>query len=274
MIAVPLLCLILLHGAVQLFDTAIIFAHHVLSNEKLEAGKSFADVMTESSNQPMNQSYISFFVYAGMIVLFGIWYVRVFLKDAELPRLIRENGRRLGLFRALLLLAAGAFGQFFVDAALALARPIFPEAFARYDEMIAKTVGVYSSWLSVLTVILLAPVAEELLFRGVCFGYARRVFSPVWAVLLIALIFGVYHGNLIQFLYAFLLGTLLAFLRERADSLLPCMLLHFSLNLCALFANWVGKLPTGLLVLSFFGFGALFGVAIFFVFRKKNSEVK
>ena len=60
--------------------------------------------------------------------------------------------------------------------------------------------------LAVYTIIL-APVGEELVFRGLTYRFARKAL-PFWgANILQAALFGVMHLNLFQGLYAFFLGT-------------------------------------------------------------------
>ncbi len=67
-------------------------------------------------------------------------------------------------------------------------------------------------WLIILYSVIIAPVIEEIIFRGLVFGYARKVF-PVWlAILFQAALFGIYHWNLVQGIYAFVLGIFLGYL--------------------------------------------------------------
>jgi uncharacterized protein len=76
----------------------------------------------------------------------------------------------------------------------------------------------------------LAPILEELLFRGVLLRAFLR-HHPRWAAISYsALLFGAAHMNVYQFLLAFLLGLLLGWLYERSQSLLPCIALHAALN--------------------------------------------
>jgi uncharacterized protein len=83
---------------------------------------------------------------------------------------------------------------------------------------------------AVVSTCLLAPVLEEMLFRGV-FLRAFLVQQPRWAAIAYsALLFGVAHLNIYQFVLAFLLGLLLGWLFERSRSLIPCIALHGALN--------------------------------------------
>lgn len=78
---------------------------------------------------------------------------------------------------------------------------------------------------------LAAPFSEEILFRGILYGKARSAQGPGPAMVFSGLLFGIYHGNLVQGLYAFLLGVLLAFVYERTGKLRAAMLFHGTGNL-------------------------------------------
>ncbi|MBO9687557.1 MAG: CPBP family intramembrane metalloprotease [Mitsuaria chitosanitabida] len=81
-----------------------------------------------------------------------------------------------------------------------------------------------------LIVCVIAPVVEEMLFRGVLLrGFLAR-YPRGQAIGYSALFFGVAHLNLYQFCLAFLLGLLLGLIYERGRSLLPCMALHAAFN--------------------------------------------
>ncbi|HUR89928.1 MAG TPA: CPBP family intramembrane glutamic endopeptidase [Ramlibacter sp.] len=79
---------------------------------------------------------------------------------------------------------------------------------------------------SVLGMCLLAPVLEEMLFRGIILRAFLHQYDRRKAILASALIFGAAHLNIYQFVIAFLLGVLLGWLYERTRSLIPCIALH------------------------------------------------
>ncbi len=76
----------------------------------------------------------------------------------------------------------------------------------------------------------ISPLSEELLFRGLLYRRLRRFLSAVFAGALSALLFGVYHGNVVQGLYAALLGLLLAFVYERDGRLRMAVFGHGAAN--------------------------------------------
>lgn len=81
-----------------------------------------------------------------------------------------------------------------------------------------------------LLVGLLGPVVEELICRGIIYeGYKKHV-SPVKAMIISALIFGMLHMNLNQMPYAFAIGILLVLLKEATGSIIAPMLFHIFFN--------------------------------------------
>ena len=87
----------------------------------------------------------------------------------------------------------------------------------------------------ILSVCLVAPIFEEIFFRGAIEGYLLRKWrNPRWAILVSALIFGLIHMNPAQMLFAFLFGIILGELYYRTGSLLPSIILHFINNTLSL----------------------------------------
>lgn len=79
----------------------------------------------------------------------------------------------------------------------------------------------------VLSIALLAPILEELLFRGAIQGYLQETGMRPWRAILIAsFIFGVVHMNPAQIPFAFLLGIIFGWLYYRTGSLLPGIVGH------------------------------------------------
>jgi membrane protease YdiL (CAAX protease family) len=78
-------------------------------------------------------------------------------------------------------------------------------------------------------VVIVAPIVEELQFRGVGYGLLER-FGRTAAILLVGLAFALVHGLIAGFPVIAVFGCGLAYLRSRTDSIYPCMLLHASFN--------------------------------------------
>lgn len=87
---------------------------------------------------------------------------------------------------------------------------------------------------------LVSPVAEELLFRGIFYGYLRRFFDVKTAVVATAILFGVYHGNMVQALYATAMGYLIAYAYEYFGNFGVPVCMHIGMNLLNLFVSYTG----------------------------------
>lgn len=81
---------------------------------------------------------------------------------------------------------------------------------------------------------IVVPLAEELIFRGLTYRRMRQLFSVRAAVLLSAVLFAVYHGNLIQMIFAFPLALVLALVYEHGKLFIFPVLFHAGSNLTAI----------------------------------------
>jgi membrane protease YdiL (CAAX protease family) len=88
--------------------------------------------------------------------------------------------------------------------------------------------------ITVLDVVVLTPVLEELLFRGLLFATLRRGLGAPSAALASAAVFALAHGyGVLGFASVFWSALLWAWAYERTGSLLPCIAAHAADNLSA-----------------------------------------
>jgi len=82
----------------------------------------------------------------------------------------------------------------------------------------------------VLLVCVIAPVVEEMLFRGIILRSFLQQYERSYAILGSAVVFGFYHMNIYQFVGATLFGVVAAWLYERTRSLIPGIAMHAAIN--------------------------------------------
>ena len=82
----------------------------------------------------------------------------------------------------------------------------------------------------ILLVVLVMPVIEELIFRLLIMGVSLKFMNFIAANILQALFFGVYHGNVIQGIYAFLLGLFVGELKNMTQTIFACIGFHCFFN--------------------------------------------
>jgi hypothetical protein len=93
-----------------------------------------------------------------------------------------------------------------------------------------QALEIIDPWLAVLSIVILAPIAEETFFRGVVFNAFRREGGRRWAYLGSSVLFAVIHVSLVAVVPIFLLGLALAWVYERTGSLLAPMTMHAVVN--------------------------------------------
>ncbi len=80
---------------------------------------------------------------------------------------------------------------------------------------------------------LITPIVEELLFRGIIYNQLKRMVSLQVAMLLSACLFGVYHMNLVQGIYALIMGLLMAYAYEYFGDFKMPVVIHIMSNVLA-----------------------------------------
>ncbi len=89
---------------------------------------------------------------------------------------------------------------------------------------------------------LITPFLEELLHRGVVYGRLRRMMGMWPAIIVSAIIFAGLHFNIVQFIYAFLLGIVFAMFVEKTGLLYPAIIAHVVANGIAVIRTETGFL--------------------------------
>lgn len=82
-----------------------------------------------------------------------------------------------------------------------------------------------------IAAVIVAPVFEEVLTRGLIFKSLQRGMPTVIALIIQSLIFGLMHGQILWISYATVFGLILGIIKLRYESLYACILLHSSINI-------------------------------------------
>lgn len=143
-----------------------------------------------------------------------------------------------------------------------------------YQEIEAN-VFVASPVFVILQTVILAPASEELLFRGILFRRLQMYLPGFWVPALISsAIFGVYHLNLAQGIFAFLFGLLICAVYDKFRNLWTAIALHAGGNLISVVLVYTGfQYPENwmfiaAMILALAAAGALY----YFVIRKLKTE--
>ncbi len=127
-------------------------------------------------------------------------------------------------------------------------------------------------WQGLLLFGVVSPLAEEIVFRGVIYNRLKKYF-PVWiAILTSAVLFGGYHGNLVQGIYGFLLGTVIAWLYEVAGKFRIPVMFHAFANISVFLMTYDSDITAAINTwINFLIFATISISTLFFMgTRKKN----
>ena len=94
---------------------------------------------------------------------------------------------------------------------------------------IVETIDSSSVYTNLLLMVIMAPIFEEIIFRKLLIDRTIKYGKGV-SILLSALIFGLFHGNLNQFFYAFLIGGFFAYVYIKTGKIIYTILLHLTIN--------------------------------------------
>lgn len=99
-------------------------------------------------------------------------------------------------------------------------------------------------WIMAFFVVIVAPVCEEIIFRGILLDSCLP-FGSWFAVIITSMLFGLIHGNFDQFAYCLAVGAVLSVLTIRSKSIIPAIILHSLNNLMSTMALYSENLKLG-----------------------------
>jgi len=138
----------------------------------------------------------------------------------------------------------------------------------------------FSCIVSLLGTAVIPPVCEEFAMRCCGVGILKK-YGKGFAVAAIALIFGLVHGNIVQFIFASLIGIILGYVTVKTDNILPAIFIHAFNNGMSVFVNTlkfavggkdIDNKATVVLFLFWLAFGAVCTVLLALKKQFKREE--
>lgn len=87
-----------------------------------------------------------------------------------------------------------------------------------------------------------SPFVEEVIFRGFLYGRMKVYMNWIVALVLSSLLFGIYHGNLVQGVYGFIMGLFFGLVYEKCKNFYLVVIMHDIANLVAFYIQMNGFL--------------------------------
>ena len=249
--------------AIMYFAVFALIAYGYFSGAiSFSAGKTAAEVTAEVYTYLMAESWKSDLLGYAVALVLGLFFF--FRNDWKNYDNARES--RLGLTSVVCAIMLGAGMYLAVDIVLTILSGLFDMSVLidqHNQAMVSLDMG--SLWLEMLLFGLMAPMVEELYFRGMCFNRMREMMPEAISVVISASFFGSMHaGSVLQMIYATVLGIFLGWIYCKTENILAPFMVHSAFNLM----NYI-TLPDsagpflesnlGLLIYYFVGVGLLIG---------------
>lgn len=133
-----------------------------------------------------------------------------------------------------------------------------------------------SIWMQFLTLGILAPVTEELLFRGLVYKRLKTYYDWITAAYISGIIFGIAHLNLVQGIYGFIMGIVFSFIYEKYKNIVAPIIMHMAANIVVVLSivnpisqiideRWYLRIPVGI------GFSVLFAIILIKIYKTKKA---
>jgi sodium transport system permease protein len=148
----------------------------------------------------------------------------------------------------------------------------YSEAYGRQMQLMLMPPG-RELWQIILVAALMPAICEEIFFRGVLQGILRKNLPKKKLILVIGLLFGVFHLSMFRILPTGLLGVLLAYLTLASGSIFPSMCLHFMHNAYYLWSSFYKVDLDSTLCISL-AFGGLVVAAVALGWKPAQTEEK
>lgn len=165
------------------------------------------------------------------------WIIWGRKRTAQDKQYFREKVLRLRTFSMIVI---GCCGLYYLSILIvALIAVINPQLMENYNEMMESALG-GSELLAVIAAVILAPINEECIMRGLVLKNLQKHFSVPVVIVIQAILFGVFHANWVQGIYVLPVGAALGYVAVKSRSVLPSIFMHLFYNSLS-FA--VGVLP-------------------------------
>lgn len=163
-------------------------------------------------------------------VLFSVpsyWLIWGRKKTAEDRRYFKEKVLKLKPFAMIVIASCGLYYlSLLIAAVIAVVSPATMEA---YSEMMETALG-GSQMLAMVAAVILGPVNEECIMRGLILKNLQRFFSTPVVVIIQAVFFGIFHANWVQGFYVLPVGAALGYVAIKSRSVIPSIFMHLFYN--------------------------------------------
>lgn len=189
------------------------------TGEELDMALLETQLMDAIMSEAMAMTLIS-----GVIVLLLFWLVFLIRKKKFFKEVCIRPIPVKGILPVALLAAC-----FNLITSVVISYIPWPESWM--ESYMANSSVIDNSIMAWITAVIMAPVLEEIVFRGLMYTRLKKGLPVIAAAIITSLTFGVVHGTIIWAIYTFIFSLVLIWVFERFQSLAACILLHMAYNL-------------------------------------------
>jgi len=202
---------------------------------------------------------------AGLIIVSG-WVDLIVLACMGLWYYFRENKydfrpnykKAFTVKNIVALVGLGFFGQYVINWIMMGVQLVAPSLMEKYEKLAENfDMSTAPPIIMIAIVCIVGPLTEEVVFRGMIYGKLRRAFSFWPAAIISSILFGVFHMNWVQGIYATVVGLALAYIYEKTQTIWGCSLLHMFFNSCSYVTSFLheqlaklGELPSSIIIIA------------------------
>ena len=186
-----------------------------------------------SGSNPGLATYFAMFIGQSFLIIPVLYYLKS--KKFNLIDSLRLNIVSSEIIYATVFISIGAMIlSDEINILVGMVIPI-PDSFLQIEALL-KPENPFSFALLIITIVIIAPIGEELLFRGFLQNSLEKIWNDVTrAILFSSLFFAVIHFNPFWIIQIYFLGVLLGFLAWKTNSIIPCIIFHVIINATSLF---------------------------------------
>ncbi|MCR5654963.1 MAG: HAD hydrolase-like protein [Lachnospiraceae bacterium] len=188
-----------------------------------------------------NSLKIALYYQAATSVICAIFFYHMYKKEPPVFTSHILRRRYLARFHKLLpaIIVFAASLSLFLNGGISYLQLIMYSDVYEQVESVQYSVSLFSG---LLIFGIIKPIEEELVFRGLLYNRMRYYFPKTLSIIFSAVIFGAYHGNIVQFVYAFFMGLAMCYLYEKFRLLEVPLLIHALANILVYTLSSLGVL--------------------------------
>ena len=237
--AVYLLVQVLVSTVFSAVISARMTMEMMASGEELDVMAMTDALMTEVMSKAMEMTFV-----AGLVTLLIFWIVFLIRKKKFTKEVCIRKIPVTGILPIAIMAAA-----FNVITTVIISFMPWPQEWM--DSYVESSSAIDGSVMAWITAVLMAPVLEEIVFRGLMYTRLKKGLPAIIAAIITSLAFGIAHGTVIWAIYTFVFSMILIWVFEKFQSLTACIVLHMAYNLSGMALSVIPE-EAGILILILF----------------------